>query len=135
MTPRRASGRPPFTGVTGAGNKSYAIAPASFSTLVAWEACTDGGAAPDCGRHDIDLIADNRSEVGVVYADGSAYTPVVGNPAVNFAGATTGPDHSVTLTVDYSEPPPVACRTWARQEWCSTTPATACPPSAFKRTT
>ncbi|MGD8898080.1 MAG: DUF2341 domain-containing protein, partial [Acidobacteriota bacterium] len=88
----------PYAGTTGPG-KTYVIS-RKFSGPIAWENCVDGGSPPACENAPTsNLIADNRSEVGILYADGSAYLQSGGNPVVNLAGATTDPAHNVTLTV------------------------------------
>ncbi|OGW80208.1 MAG: hypothetical protein A3G33_05400 [Omnitrophica bacterium RIFCSPLOWO2_12_FULL_44_17] len=65
---------------TSVGTLPYSIS-RSFHTVNAWEAAVDG-----------DLIADNRSEVGVLYKDG------VFDEHVIIDGSTTDATHTITLT-------------------------------------
>ena len=113
----------PFTGTTGSG-KAYTIA-RKFGTLA------DVGGLhrraerqPDCENvSSASLVADVRSEVGIVYKD-SVFT---GGGAVNmlaFSGSTTDATHTITLTADGAEP---ALRRLAGRVSSSTTPPTPRP--------
>ena len=58
-----------------------------------WESCIDGGPCRYFGVASSDLVSDNRVEVGIAYND-STFTD-----SVTFNGFTTGPNHTVALTV------------------------------------
>ena len=94
----------PFAAASGTYN--YLIARkfkgTTTSPLVDWEACIDGPGGPGCENvSSASLIADNRSEIGIVYADGASYTfPAAGQPILTINGATTDAAHTITLTVD-----------------------------------
>jgi uncharacterized repeat protein (TIGR01451 family) len=84
----------PYGEASGAG-KTYTIA-RQFATLGAWQACISGGGG--CGPFPVasnSLVADNRNEVGVAYADG----PFA--PGLVIGGVTTDPVHTITLTADH----------------------------------
>lgn len=84
----------PFTGVTGAG-KAYTIA-RKFGDPQAWENCISFAAACP-GVTSASLVADNRSEVGIVYYDGTTPT---GSPVLTIDGSTTDATHTITVTAD-----------------------------------
>ena len=83
----------PFVGTTGSG-KSYTIS-RQFTTLQAWENCISAGVGciyfPVAGG---DLVADDRSEVGIAFDDGAAFA------RVSIDGSITDANHTITLTVD-----------------------------------
>ncbi|MGD8896452.1 MAG: hypothetical protein PVJ73_10480, partial [Acidobacteriota bacterium] len=90
----------PFTGAGGVGTVSYTMS-RQFTTLGAWEACITGGAAcPYFTVADGNLVTGTRSEIGIVYDDGSSYVPPGGSPILNISGATTDETHTITLTAD-----------------------------------
>jgi Peptidase family C25/Concanavalin A-like lectin/glucanases superfamily/Domain of unknown function (DUF2341) len=72
------------------------------SPLVDWEDCLDGPGGAGCeGVSSSSLVTDNRSEIGIVYADGSSYTfPASGQPILEIQGSTTDATHTITLTAD-----------------------------------
>ena len=91
--------RTPFTGTTGVGNKSYAMS-RQFATPQAWEDCISGaGVCPTSRSASGNLVAGNRSEIGVVYKDASPYTR--GRDLhLEINGSTTDATHTITLTAD-----------------------------------
>ena len=100
----------PFAGTTGAGT-TYSITRA-FGTPQAWESCVSGGGCP--GVSSVSLVADNRSEVGILYYDGSVQSGP--GPLVTFDGSTTDAGHTITLTVDPGNRHPgrsAGSKTWA----------------------
>jgi hypothetical protein len=92
----------PFTGVTGAGTKSYAMS-RQFATPQAWENCISSGGAA-CTYFPVangNLVTGNRSEVGIVYKDASPYSfAVPGSYLLTIDGSTTDASHTITLTAD-----------------------------------
>jgi outer membrane protein assembly factor BamB len=85
----------PFSGSTGS-SKSYSIS-RQFGDPAAWETCISGGGG--CGSFPVggpSLVADDRAEVGVIYAD-QVY---VLSPTLVFEGSITDSDHTITLTAD-----------------------------------
>jgi len=85
----------PFTGATGP--YAYTIS-RQFSTLATWEDCIDGPPGVACPFFPVasaSLVADDRSEVGIVYDDGSPYA---GGLIID--GSITDATHTITLTVD-----------------------------------
>ena len=83
-----------FIGGTGVG-KAYTIS-RQYTTLSGWEDCVDGGPCPFFPVTSNDLVADDRSEVGVVYKD-SVY--VLGAP-LDIDGSLTDSAHTIALTAD-----------------------------------
>ncbi len=85
-----------FTGATGSG-LTYRIL-RQFATLSAWEDCIDGagngGSCAPFPEVTSNLIADNRSEVGIAYQDSPFSAGVL------FDGSTTDVDHTIRLTAD-----------------------------------
>jgi hypothetical protein len=73
-----------------------------FATPAAWENCIDGGGT-SCGLFPPtpsgSLVADDRSEVGIVYDD-FVYTGVLDGILLAINGATTDAQHTITLTAD-----------------------------------
>ncbi len=84
----------PFTGPTGSG-KTYALA-RQFTTLAAWETCISGGACAYFPVASSDLVADNRSEIGIAYKD-SVFTLA---STFTIQGSTTDATHRILLTAD-----------------------------------
>ncbi len=92
-----------YQGTTGTVASGQVQIRRQFATLAEWESCIDGdgGALPPAGpcyyfrAPNPSLVTDDRSEVGIVFNDGSAYA---GGLAIN--GMTTDDSHTVTLTVD-----------------------------------
>ena len=81
-----------FAGTSGSG-KSYTIA-RKFDTLAQWEDCIDGPGGAGCEDvSSASLVADNRNETGIAYADGSFAAFAIG-------GSVTDTSHTITLTVD-----------------------------------
>ena len=73
---------------------AYTIA-RQFTTLQAWENCISGGGT--CGFYPLNLgnlVAEDRSEVGIVYEDS------VFNETLLIDGSITDDTHGITLTVD-----------------------------------
>ncbi len=74
-----------------------------FATLADWESCIDGdgGALPPAGpcyyfrAPNPSLVTDDRSEVGIVYNDGTAYAG-----GLTIDGSVTDAAHTITLTAD-----------------------------------
>jgi Peptidase family C25/Concanavalin A-like lectin/glucanases superfamily/Domain of unknown function (DUF2341) len=89
-----------------AGTYNYAIARKFKGTVTSpladWEDCIDGPGGAGCeGVSSSNLVTDNRSEIGIVYADGSSYTfPAAGQPILQVNGSTTDAIHTITLTAD-----------------------------------
>jgi hypothetical protein len=82
------------------GSISYLIR-RQFATPSAWENCIDGGGTP-CGLFpsvNASLVADDRSEVGIVYED-FVYTGPLNGVLLTINGATTDALHTITLTAD-----------------------------------
>jgi len=87
----------PYIGATGSG-KAYTIA-RQFTTLQAWENCISlGGACPFFPVASANLVADNRSEVGIAYKD-SSFTNGA-SIVLQFNGTTTDAAHTISLTAD-----------------------------------
>ena len=88
----------PFTGAGGVGNVTYAMS-RQFATLQAWEDCISGGGA--CPYFAVggsgNLVAGNRSEIGVVYKD-SVYTGA--GILLEIEGSVTDTARTITLTAD-----------------------------------
>lgn len=84
----------PFAGATGSG-LPYTIA-RQFATLQAWEDCISFAVAcPFFPVASANLVADNRSEVGIAYKD-SVFTA-----GFVVDGSVTDATHTITLTADY----------------------------------
>ncbi len=80
---------------TVSGSPAYTIS-RKFATLTAWENCIDGGGSscgPDAPVASTSLVADDRSEVGIVYKE----TPLA---RVTISGSVTDATHTITLTAD-----------------------------------
>ncbi len=80
-------------------SSAYTIA-RQFTTLQGWEDCISFAVA--CTYFPVtsaDLVADNRSEIGIAYED-TTFLGSLGNPIVTIDGTTTDPSHSITLTAD-----------------------------------
>ena len=90
----------PFVGVTGVGNKAYAMS-RQFATPQEWEDCISGATLCPYGFTvaNGNLVTGNRSEIGVIYKEASPYT-AAGTSIVAFAGSTTNANHTITLTAD-----------------------------------
>lgn len=84
----------PFTGPTGSG-KTYALA-RQFTTLAAWETCISGGACTYFPVASADLVADNRTEIGIAYKD-SVFTLT---STFAISQSTTDATHRILLTAD-----------------------------------
>ncbi len=82
----------PYTGATSAG-LTYLIR-RQFQTLNAWEDCVDGNPCAFFPVGSSDLVADDRSEVGIAYKD-SVFTELL-----LIDGSTTDASHTITLTAD-----------------------------------
>ena len=78
------------------GSYAYTIA-RKFGSPVTWENCIDGPGGAGCeGVSSSSLVADNRSEVGILYYDGSVY----GGMLTTIDGSITDAAHTITLTAD-----------------------------------
>jgi Peptidase family C25/Concanavalin A-like lectin/glucanases superfamily/Domain of unknown function (DUF2341) len=94
----------PYAGTSGAG-KTFVLK-RQFAIPRNWVDCIDGPPNPygGCTYFPVassSLVADDRSEVGILYNDTTAYVfPVLGQPIAYIAGMTTDATHTVTLTVD-----------------------------------
>ncbi|MCG6923367.1 MAG: right-handed parallel beta-helix repeat-containing protein, partial [Acidobacteria bacterium] len=100
----RAIGSATFAGASSTvpyGAPGTDTATATFNGVPPWQVMVALSIRPTAGCQGVyssSLVDDNRSEVGILYADGSPYT-TAGPSIINFAGATTDPAHTVTLTV------------------------------------
>ncbi|MCG6922268.1 MAG: hypothetical protein LJF15_14455, partial [Acidobacteria bacterium] len=86
-----------YTGTT-SGGKSYRIR-RQYATLQGWENCISG--AGGCTYFAVvggDLVADDRSEVGIAYDDATPAFPLGAN--VTIQGSTTDSSHTILLTAD-----------------------------------
>ena len=90
----------PYAGASASySNPNYFIA-RQFTTLTAWEDCIDGPGGVACPFFVVasaNLIADNRSEVGIAYND-AVGTDFAGGLTID--GAATDSTHTITLTAD-----------------------------------
>ncbi len=87
----------PYAGSTG--NHGYTIR-RQFTTLTGWEDCVDGPGGVACPFFPVastNLIADNRSEVGIAYDD-AVGTDFAGGLTID--GSGTDAAHTITLTAD-----------------------------------
>ena len=87
----------PFAGTTDIG-KAYTIS-RQYTTLQAWEDCISFDTPTSCSYFQVasaDLVADNRSEVGIAYKD----TTFALSADVIIDGSTTDSTHTITLTAD-----------------------------------
>ena len=88
---------PPYAGATNAAS-SYFIR-RQHMTLDGWEDCVDGPSGTPCPFFPVtssSLVADDRSEVGIAYKDG---TYLLAAP-FDIDGSITDPAHTITLTAD-----------------------------------
>lgn len=88
--------------VAAATNSAYTIA-RQFTTLQAWEDCISF--ATPCTYFPVtsaDLVADNRSEIGIAYEDSTFTWASAGTAILTIDGTTTDPSHTITLTADGS---------------------------------
>jgi len=81
----------PVTGAT-AGGLAYLIR-RQFTTLAAWETCVDGNPCAFFPVGSASLVADDRSEVGIVYKESAL-------ARVSISGSITDATHTITLTAD-----------------------------------
>ena len=87
----------PYAGSTG--NHGYTIR-RQLTTLTGWEDCVDGAGGVACPFFPVasaNLIADNRSEVGIAYDD-AVGTDFAGGLVI--ADSITDANHTITLTAD-----------------------------------